>query len=170
MTCIVGVAAKGKVWMGGDSCGSNEETWQVVPEPKVFERAGMLIGACGSFRLIDLLKYTWEIPDYPVGMDYDRYMRTSFIKSLEALEFGKELPGDILVGYAGKLYHILTDYAVVGAPNWGMAIGTGGYSARGSLYTTRKGSMTPRLRVLTALEASSNVEMGVTPPFTVLSS
>jgi hypothetical protein len=38
MTCIVGIAEKGTVWLGGDTCCSNNHTQVRIVDPKVFKK------------------------------------------------------------------------------------------------------------------------------------
>jgi hypothetical protein len=173
MTCIVGIAREGKVYMGGDSCGSGY-TWQQVGNPKVFVNSGMfLIGCTTSFRMIDLLHWELKVPEQKVGETDDCYMRTTFIKAVRSCfkdngwmekESGKNEGGNFLVGYKGRLYEVQDDFSVLNSPVEGMAVGSGEQSARGSLYTTRK-DWDSHKRILQALEAAENVAMGVKGPF-----
>lgn len=173
MTCIVGIAREGKVYMGGDTCGSGH-SWQQVGNPKVFINSGQfLIGCTTSFRMIDLLHYELQVPEQKVGQSDDAYMRTAFIKAVRecfkehgwlAKSSDKNEGGNFLVGYKGKLYEVQDDFSVLNSPEEGMAVGSGEQSARGSLFTTRA-DWDCNKRVLQALEAAEAVAMGVKGPF-----
>ena len=84
MTCIVGVVDKGKIHMGGDSCGSSMHSWQTVGNPKVFKVQNFLIGCTSSFRMIDLLAHNLNVSrSHPDDSD-DKFMRTAFIEGVRA--------------------------------------------------------------------------------------
>lgn len=176
MTCIVGVVDKGKIYMGGDSCGASSYSWQTVGNPKVFTVQKFLIGCTSSFRMIDLLAHRLNVKrSHPDDSD-DKFMRTTFIEGVRAcLKDGgyakKEAPetgGNFLVGYNGMLYEVQNDFSILNCPDWGASVGSGEDAARGSLWTTRK-EKDPKKRVLTALEAAEAVVPSVRGPMIVLS-
>lgn len=177
MTCIVGIAREGRVYMGGDTCGSGR-SWQQVGNPKVFITGGkFLIGCTTSFRMIDLLNYELTVPIQENDQTDDGYMRTTFIRAVRDCfkEHGwlekssdKNIGGNFLVGYNGKLYEVQDDFSVLNSPVEGMAVGSGEQSARGSLYTTRA-DWDAHKRVQQALEAAEAVAVGVKAPFVQMS-
>ena len=176
MTCIVGVVSKGKIYMGGDSCGSSPYSWQTVGNPKVFKVQDFIIGCTTSFRMIDLLAYNLNIRrSHPDDSD-DKFMRTTFIEGVrDCLKHGgfakKDTPekgGNFLVGYNGRLYEVQDDFSVLNSPEWGCSVGSGEDAARGSLYTTQN-DKDPKKRVLTALKAAEAVVPSVRGPMMVLS-
>lgn len=177
MTCIVGVAQKGKVFMGGDSCGSGH-TWQQVGNPKVFEvSGGFLIGCTTSFRMIDLLRFELKVEEQKSDISNDEFIRTTFIRAVRecfkehgwlAKSSDKNEGGNFLVGYRGTLYEVQDDFSVLNSPVEGMAVGSGESAARGSLFTTRE-DKDPTKRITQALESAEAVAMGVKAPFIVLS-
>jgi hypothetical protein len=80
MTCIAGIALpNGEVWIGGDSAGTNSSSQQTIhADEKVFlvqNACGdeFLLGCTTSFRMIDLLKYKLDLPQY-TGGNVHRYM------------------------------------------------------------------------------------------------
>lgn len=173
MTCIVGVVNKDKVYMGGDSCGSNHASWQTVGNPKVFKVQDFLIGCTSSFRMIDLLAHNFSVQrSHPEDSD-DKFMRTTFIEGVRSClkqggydkDGGKG--GNFLVGYKGLLYEVQNDYSILNCPEWGSSVGSGEGPARGSLWTTRK-EKDPKKRVMTALEAAEAVVPSVRGPMLVL--
>jgi ATP-dependent protease HslVU (ClpYQ) peptidase subunit len=177
MTCIVGVAKKGKVYIGGDSCGSGH-TWQQVGNPKVFLVDNrFLIGCTTSFRMIDLLRFELKVDDQPTDVSDDAFIRTTFVKAVRECfkEHGwlgkaseKNEGGNFLLGYKGTLYEVQDDFSVLNSPVEGMSVGSGESPARGSLYTTR-GDKDPEARITKALEAAEAIAMGVKAPFIILS-
>ena len=145
MTCIVGVVNKGKVHMGGDSCGSSRSSWQTVGNPKVFQVQDFLIGCTSSFRMIDLLAHNLNVKRAHPDDSDDKFMRTTFIEGVRrclkdggfAKTSSPEEGGNFLVGYNGLLYEIQGDYSILNCPSWGCSVGSGEGPARGSLWTTR---------------------------------
>ena len=172
MTCIVGVVNKNKIYMGGDSCGSNHSSWQTVGNPKVFAVQDFLIGCTSSFRMIDLLTHNLSVRrSHPDDSD-DKFMRTTFIEGdrscLKEGGYGKDDEGgNFLVGYYNKLYEVQNDFSILNCPEWGSSVGSGQGPARGSLWTTRK-EKDPKKRVMTALEAAEAVVPSVRGPMLVL--
>ena len=60
MTCIVGVAKNGKVYIGADSLGSNGFTKEIRKECKVFKNGEMLnVGSDSNPHWVS--KQVWEI-------------------------------------------------------------------------------------------------------------
>lgn len=177
MTCIVGLVHKGKIYIGGDSCGSDAWSWQTVNNPKVFKVQDFLIGCTSSFRMIDLLAYKLQVDrSHPDDSD-DKFMRTTFIDAVrqclkdggftETDDDGKPCGGNFLVGYNGRLYEVQDDFSILNCPDWGCSVGSGEQAARGSLWTTRD-IQNPTKRIQTALEAAEAVVPSVRGPFIIL--
>jgi hypothetical protein len=154
--------------MGGDSCGSDYSSYLIVGNPKIFRVHNILIGCCGSFRVIDLLRYRLDFTPSD-DWDADRFMRTTFIDAVrECFKEGgyddDKRGGNFLAGYRGRLYEIQPDYSILNAPEWGFAVGSGETAARGSLYTTRD-QWDSVDRIQTALEAAEAIVPSVKGPF-----
>lgn len=177
MTVIVGVVEGDTVWMGGDSAYSMGSFLAVRATPKVFKNGPFLIGCCGGPRVRDVLRYAFDPPKHPRGMDIARYMRVAFVDGMrEALKRAgvlrkaqdvEELTDSaILVAYRGRLFEIEEDFQV-GEPmdDFG-AVGSGSEVALGALVVT--GTVTPRKRILGALAASERYNTTVRRPFYVL--
>ena len=175
MTCIVGIAREGRVYIGGDSCGSGGDQWSLVPNPKVFAIENAIIGGCGSFRMIDLLRFSLKLPSHDAAVSTDAFMRTDFIKALRKVlldeghlhrENMRESGGNFLIGYRGALFEVQSDFSVLDAPDFGISCGSGEIAARGSLHTTRSDPDCPG-RILRALEAAESVTPSVRGPFVI---
>ncbi|MFA5489194.1 MAG: hypothetical protein WC284_08245 [Candidimonas sp.] len=175
MTCIVGIAHDGIVYIGGDSCWSNYWIRSIHDDqPKIFKNGQTVIGSTGSSRMCDLLKYKFSAPRYIDGDDIDDYLRTTFIDSvidcfrkngfLSNSDDGTYKGGNFIVGIKNRLFEIQSDFSVLNCPSWGCASGSGYISAMGSLHTTRY-HKNPIQRVFLALDASSNISSGVSGPF-----
>lgn len=122
MTCIVGLVEDGKVVIGGDSAGvDGSYNLQVRSDAKVFRNGPMLIGFSSSFRMGQLLRYAFQPPERIYGTDVYAYMVTTFVDAVRTClkqggyarsDTGEESGGDFLVGYAGRLFRICSDYQV----------------------------------------------------------
>lgn len=173
MTCIVGIEADGKVYLGGDSLGSSEHLQQTIPEPKVFENGPFLIGIAGSFRWGQLLEHALIVTPQPGDVDDRKFMVTTFIDAvrktmLDGGYMAKEdefesAYGDALVGYRGRLYVLEgTEFHIRRAREYA-AVGCGEAVALGALHATR--GKRPKDRLKIALEAAAEHVPGVRGPF-----
>lgn len=172
MTSIVGISRDGVVYIGGDSCGSDFYSCMQVTSPKVFITGEFLFGCCGSFRMIDLLRYSLQVERQENGQTDDAFIRTVFISSVRKLfkengflyEDKRDRGGNFLLGYRGVLYEVQDDFSVLNPPDWGHAVGSGEQPARGSLFTTRDDWDCHR-RLILALEAAEATTPSVRGPF-----
>lgn len=176
MTCIVGIANKGKVYIGGDSAGVSGWGLTIRKDEKVFTNGNFIFGFTSSFRMGQLIRHSFKPPEKPSHQSLDSYMVTTFIDGLRnCLKSGgfarkeseSEQGGTFLVGTAGRLFKISDDYQV-GEPACGFdACGCGENYALGALYATPK--LEPSHRISGALAASEAFCAGVRSPFHVLS-
>lgn len=175
MTSIVGISRDGHVYMGGDSCGSDSYSWMHVSNPKVFQVDKFLFGCCGSFRMIDLLRFSLKVEPQTVDQSDDGYIRTTFITAVRKLfkengfmrDESRDRGGNFLLGYRGNLYEIQDDFSVLNTPPWGHAVGSGEQPARGSLFTTRD-DWDCFKRITKALESAEATTPSVRGPFVTL--
>lgn len=181
MTCIVGLIQNNKVYIGADSAGviSGEGTvlLNARKDLKVFKANKFLFGCAGSFRMIDILKYSFNLK-YDKSIPIERFMRTVFVDYLQNLFEDKGFGGNdedgitggiFLVGYENKLFTVDYDYSIGENLEDYAAIGSGSVSALGSLHTTNNLELTPKEKILFALEAAAYHEGTVCKPFTILS-
>ena len=176
MTCIVGLVDKGTIYMGGDSCASDYNTYVNSASGKVFRKGEALIGVCGQSKVIDLLKY--HMPDLPdTDENFEAYLRTTFMPNVFNLmkkwawNSDEEFESEFLLGFKGKLYTFQSDFSILDTPSYGASVGSGSEVAMGSLVTTskmRSRRLTPKTRVMLALEAAEAVVTSVKGPFEIL--
>ena len=175
MTCIVGLAHQGKVWMGGDSAGVAGLDLAVRKDPKVFRRGPFLIGYTSSFRMGQLLRFKFNPPEIPDGMDLFEYLATLFVDALRTcLKDGgyarkvseEETGGTFLVGIHGRLFAIGNDYQVAENAAPFAACGCGDSVALGALEVMPEG-MLPAAKLRRALEAAEAWSAGVRGPFVI---
>lgn len=175
MTCIVGIVHKGAVYLGGDSAGVGGLFLHVREDRKVFEKDGFVFGFTSSFRMGQLLQHSFVAPPARPSDEPFAYMCTAFVDAVRAcLKAGGyakkdsevESGGTFLVGYAGRLFRVESDYQVAETVDGYDAVGCGAEVALGSLFTSKSAS--PAKRIETALEAAHNFSAGVRPPFHVV--
>lgn len=181
MTCIIGIQAQGKVWIGGDSAGVDVGSLAVSnrSDPKVFRNGPYIIGFTSSFRMGQLLQYS-DLP-VPDTWDVNKFMVTTFIDAVREIgerggyigkdSEGREDFGTFIVGFEDKMYYIDSDLQV-GIHNDGLAAcGCGEGFALGSVWSLRQNSpsMAPINLIRNGLEAAAYHSGGVRPPFVILS-
>ena len=187
MTCIVALIDGNKVYMGGDSAASDEKSGLIFQrtDPKVFKVGQYGIGFVDSFRMGQILQYSWTPPKYAPtkgNKNLDKFMRTKFVESIkEAYQehgygrFGTSAGEDgdeggiiiIAVQNTGRIFIMDVDYHIAEVDVAYLAEGSGQQVALGSLYSTSM-VKTPRKRVRMALEAAAKFNMTVRPPFTII--
>ena len=176
MTCIVGLKTREGVWMGGDSAGVAGYDLTSRADSKVFLSGDFLFGFTSSFRMGDLLRYSFDPPKRG-RVSVDRYMRTSFINGVrEVLAAGGfrqkqhevERGGTFLVGYAGRLFCIEGDFQVGESKDPFHAVGCGDQVALGAMHVLLKFNVNPGMQIRLALLAAERYSAGVRGPFKIL--
>lgn len=178
MTCIVAIADKGDVYIGGDSAGVAGLSISIRNDWKVFTNQCFVIGCTTSFRMIDLLRFKLNPPQQTVSQTDHQYMATSFIDEVKEMfikndygcksgERGAE-GGTFLVGYRGKLYLIHDDFQVGIPATPYYAVGCGTDLALGSLYSTQGLIADPQKRIIKALESATEFNGGVRSPYNIV--
>jgi ATP-dependent protease HslVU (ClpYQ) peptidase subunit len=176
MTCIVGIAEGGEVWMGADSFFLAGGVVYSGPS-KLFRVGDFIIGGAGSWRTSELVGYCAKVQPPESGADIRRYLATDFAKALReaATEYGymgqteegqQSIGYRILIGAQGCLFNFDGVLSHLYIPEGYAAIGSGAEVAMGSLYTTRGSEEGPRWRLERALEAAEALTDGVRRPFT----
>lgn len=174
MTCIVGLIDKGKIYMGADSAGVSSYSLRARSDPKIFIKDDFIMGITTSFRMGQLLRYNLQVSPRPESLDVFEYMVTTFIEAVrKCLKDGgfaekkdeKEKAGAFLVGYAGRLFCIESDYQVAETLLSYAAIGSAEDIALRVLFAN--GHLKPEERILQALEAAEQFNAGVRRPFVI---
>jgi len=169
MSCIVALLHNGKLYMGADGVSTNTsgEHRPVLCE-KIFWNGPYLFGFAGSIRSGQLLKpdhfnAPTDIMELPDAM-YNHYKEKGALATDEE-GTGMQL-SNLLIGYEGRIFDILSDFQLNETYGDYNALGSGGMIALGSLYTSKR-FKTPEKRVLTALQASAEFSFAVRGPFTI---
>ena len=184
MTCIIGMIDKENdcVWIGGDSLGSNGYTKATQSQPKIFKNKifkNVAMGSTGTFRHIDLLKYSDKLFDeidmYKNTELNHEYMVTKFIPNVITLfkegiidSDEKNRGGNFIIGAGNKLFEIQTDYSVLEPLLGFCSVGSGEDIAMGSMITTKDMGLTVPQRIELALKAAEECSCGVQRPFTII--
>jgi hypothetical protein len=183
MTCIVAIAQNGTVYMGSDHAASDDKTGWIISrkEPKCFKVGQYAIAFTDSFRMGQILQYSWSPPKYTptkTNSGLDKFMRTKFIESVKvAFKDGgygsigsssdEDTGGIFIVGLEGRIFTIDEDFHVGESVFNYMAEGSGGQIALGALHAT-KNQKNPKLRIKAALEAATEFNMAVAAPYTYI--
>ena len=183
MTCIVAIAQNGTVYMGSDHAASDDKTGSIISrkEPKCFKVGQYAIAFTDSFRMGQILQYSWSPPKYTptkTNSGLDKFMRTKFIESVKvAFKDGgygsigsssdEDTGGIFIVGLEGRIFTIDEDFHVGESVFNYMAEGSGGQIALGALHAT-KNQKNPKLRIKAALEAATEFNMAVAAPYTYI--
>jgi hypothetical protein len=177
MTAIVGLVKDGIVYIGGDSAtvSSTRLTSYPVKDDKVFINGKFIFGFTTSWRMGQLLQYSFKPPKKPKGMSVKEYMHTRFIDAVRTcfkdggfaeIDNNVEDGGSFLVGYKGELFEIHDDFQLMSPAQEYAAVGCGDLLCMGSLHSTSH-IMEPEQRITMALSAAAHFSGGVKPPFTI---
>lgn len=188
MSCVVGYIdnANGKICIGCDTAAveKNKLGIRTRNDEKIFQKDGIIFGFVGSCRTGQILKYLFEIPEHPDGMDDMTYLCGIFIRNfIECLKeneaFTNEngegyIEGEFLMAYRGKLYIIASDFQVASEAGNFCSIGCSDDYAQGAFYALEaveeiSKDVDAQIRVIIALEAAAKFSAGVRPPFKILS-
>ncbi len=182
MTCIVGIKDKEshRVVIGGDSAASAGSSYNLRKDPKVFKNGDFLFGCTASFRMMQLLRFSFRPPIIKEGIDIYEYMCTDFINEvrkcfseggyLQKDTDGSELGGCFLVGYKDRLFTVEGDFQVAENIDEFHSIGCGADFALGALALLSQISIKETLienKVKMALEVAEHFALGVRSPFVI---
>jgi hypothetical protein len=183
MTCIAAVVGKdGTVWMGGDSAGIDSDSLDlgIGKETKVWAASGLLFGACGSFRVSQVLRWHMTVPDANPVHDPLQYITGPLVDAMRnalqsagALTVWEEdatesMGGGLLIAYQGRVFEMWGDFGVGELIHDYGATGCGGPVAVGSLATTEGLNLNPKRRVQLALDAAERHNAGVRGPMVII--
>lgn len=176
MTTIAALSHGGRVYMGGDSCVAQGESFWLQGQPKVFAIGGVLFGVVGhSSWEAALRSLTWQRP--PAGEAWLREELPCRVR--EALDIGvpegePRTESEAVVGYQGRLWFLEGTAALWPVAGTWTAAGCGADAARAVLRYTASRSLrkalklTPRDRLAAALDAAEALTVGTRRPFRYL--
>ncbi len=178
MTCIVGLVDKkhNNVVIGADSVAIADNSFTIRKDSKIFINDKFIIGCSGSFRMMQLIRFSFKPPR--IGLkDIYEYLCTDFINSLrecfkqggylQRFEYGDEKGGVFLLAYEDRLFKIDSDFQVGESDNGMYACGCGDEFAIGALYALEHSTdFDAHSKVEIALSAASHHSF-VHPPFVI---
>lgn len=179
MSLVVGFVDGDNVWMGADTAGMNSSgEWGEYKNAKIFRwENGFLVGVVGDWHTGSLLQYVFEPPERRPHLDPLAYMCADFSLALKKfyMEYGVAKEGEdglregnpMLVGYAGRLFLVQSDFSVLEPVRGYEALGAGAGEARGVLWLTQDMEIEPRERALLALQGAAAHNVMLQQPFVV---
>jgi ATP-dependent protease HslVU (ClpYQ) peptidase subunit len=172
MTCIVGIAEQGKVFLGADSAGVSGLDIANRKDAKIFRNGEFVMGCTTSFRMIQLLQYKFTPPKRHPDTDVMHFMVADFVEAVRQLfknggfaakDREVDSGGVFLVGYAGRLFCIQSDFQVAERVDGFDACGCGESFALASMFMSVDKPIRERLQ--SALEVAAYFSAGVRGPF-----
>lgn len=179
MTCIVAIKTPDGFCFCGDGLATDGHHAFYTKNAKVWVQGEMILGACGSPRFSQLVRYGFTIPEHPVGMDTMTYLVDVFIEALrERLTKGEwakdkeDVAAALIIGYRGCLIDMDSELSFSEPVADFCSVGSGRDVALGSLGTTarfaKRLKLTPQQRVEIALEEAATHCITVGGPFTTI--
>jgi ATP-dependent protease HslVU (ClpYQ) peptidase subunit len=179
VTCIVGIKSQGRVWIGGDSAAMSGLELTVRADEKVFINGPFVMGFSASYRMGQLLRYSFSPPQHPEECSTEKFMVTTFVDAVRdclkqsgwaTKEHGREDSGGaFMVGYRGELFSVYGDFQVERVAIDFNALGCGAQVALGSLDAlTRRTTLSPEEVLEDALRTAQRWSGGVREPFIIL--
>jgi ATP-dependent protease HslVU (ClpYQ) peptidase subunit len=172
VTCIVGVASDGKVYMGADRGLSSDHEIVSMTNSKIHIRDKWIFGFSGSLGTGQLMEFI-NIPILNKGDDPYSILRLLIVEEFKSMveKYGSlttpEDHCDFLIGANGRLFEFSTE-------DWGVAeikesaVGSGSSFALGSLYSTTHYKV-PEKRVEKAVCSAIHYSPSCQGPIDILS-
>ena len=176
-TCIVGLEHEGSVYIGGDSAGVNEALdIRVRADEKVFKKHNMIFGFTSSFRMGQIIRYSFNPPMQAVGEgDYeylcgpwtDALIECFRSKGYATVDNNLVTGGTFLVGFNGSLYNVQDDFQVGRHIFPYDTCGCGGRLAIGAISALYDIVTDPEELIMAGLKAAEKFSAGVSGPFVI---
>lgn len=181
MTCIAAAIKGNDVCIGGDAVSlSRDANVRIGIHGKVFRVGEFLIGASGTLRTHQLMRYVFEPPQ--VQDDLASYMVKEFIPALRELmkenggEFTTssntiEMDARYLVGVRGHLFTIDGGYGVLESRAPYAAIGCADQEALAAMLIANRlldAHVSAQAIVENGLLAAAEFDSSIRPPFTIM--
>lgn len=196
MTIIIGLVDEYKqIHFACDSCATDMEGEQIesYKNQKIFQNDEYILGVSGSFRIMDILKFSFGTMSYSnyffeqtenikeniteefCTLKKMQFMVQVFIpdlikclkknKALTNKEGVVSMDGNILVGFDGTIFCIDSDFQVGCGSHDFMVIGSASEPARGSLLNSYYSHQDPHDSLCFALLASKKYTKNIKGPF-----
>lgn len=181
MTAVIGIVSDDKIYIGGDSAGTDiEHNVTILAQDKVNKRGEVLMGIAGGFRPAQVLAYNVPFPDKDEEETVDQYIYGKFVPMIQNTMRGafclkrehdlEKMNATFLFGVYGKLFAIQNDFGVVDSTDGFLAIGSGEKFCLGALHVLKDSGIKPQDKLFMALEAAEHYNGAVRRPFIVMNS
>ena len=145
MTCVVAYTDGKKIYMAADTAGTGSTFTSKNLQTKIFPKDEYAIGYCGSYRLGQILHYSFAPPLPGKKLPKDEilgFMVTEFIPALKECLAESGYPEhkedkrnvSLLVGLRGQIFEIEYSFQVDAWDVPYMAVGSGTYYALGAMH------------------------------------
>lgn len=177
MTCIAALKHGKDVYMIGDSAsvGVSSLYSRITKYPKVFRNGEYVMGYTSSFRMGQLLQYKAHLPKPHDNLH--EFMCTDFIDTVRqtmkdngfaTIRDNEETIGDFLVAVKGEIFEIQGDMQIGAYAEPYAVVGCGREYALAVLHALQGSFMSPKKKLIKALEAAEHFSIGVRSPFTII--
>ncbi len=180
MTCIIGYLdnSTNDIFMGSDSAGIMGYSLQRRSDEKVFVKNNMIFGFAGSFRMGQILRYSFDIPKKKEDETDYGFLCSKFVddliecfkkKGFATVEDNEvSSSGSFLIGFNGALYEVEGDFQVGKVLGNFNSIGAAYEIALGAMSILDKLDIPASHKVFGGLYTSVEFSTAVSKPFNVI--
>ena len=181
MTCIVGIKTDDNVYIGADTFGSNSFTGHSYIRPKIFKKDNFIYGVCGSYRVMQLLEFSYSTPLRTIGQSIEHYLYAKIPDSIrDCLKNGGVINStnnietiaqnsSFLFAYENRLFVFQHDFSILEPIANYATTGSGCYHAEASLYSTENVIKDTEERIKKAIICASNYVLSVNNKIDIIS-
>lgn len=176
MTCIAALIDKNNdIYIGGDSCTFSDNHYELPPYPKAYIKKGVAFGFSGIKREAQIIRYSFDPPDFKNIESLMNYMCIDFVDELKSniekrFQLNKETDshsGSCLVCMHGHIFSVGSDFSITERSDTFDAIGSGKNYALGALHSTQDWD-DGEARIRHALETAEKFSSSCRAPFHIL--
>jgi len=172
----------GEAYIAGDRAGSNGFTKMTCKDSKVFKKGDFIFGFAGSFRMGQIIKHKFDIPERGVHEDLEHYIYNKFIKGLKksfkdngyGIEKNEDKNGDVGGNFIflieSRIFEMQGDFSILESKDDFTAIGSGEFHAMAAMAVLMEHSgLKPKEKLKEAMRVVSKFVMSVSEECDVLS-
>lgn len=176
-TSAIGAEQKHDIYMGADSAGVGGYSLRIRADEKVFIKDDFIFGFTSSFRMGQLIRYKFNIPDRTENQSTDDYIHTTFLDNLieclkingyATIDKNEIRGGTFLFGYRGRLYEVEDNFQIAKYNKPYASVGCGSNIALGCMYGLNNKLISPEDMIRISLDAAVEFSAGVRGPYHIL--